>query len=83
VTWLTLAACRLRFNDGEESICGGNTMCDLAYVNMLREKVRQLEAEERRIATCGTPLHERFVPWIMPASQSRDESERPRADHRR
>jgi hypothetical protein len=36
--------CGLRFNDGVKSICGGNAMCDLAYVNLLREKVRQLEA---------------------------------------
>jgi len=42
-------------------------MCDLAFINFLREKVRQLEAEERRAATFGAvpPLH--FVPWAMPA----------------
>jgi hypothetical protein len=48
-------------------------MCDQAYVNLLREKVRQLEAEERRVAAFGTTPHERFVPWIMPAqSKSQD-----------
>jgi len=48
-------------------------MCDQAYVNLLREKVRQVEAEERRIATFGTTSRGRFVPWIMPArAQSRD-----------
>jgi hypothetical protein len=52
-------------------------MCDQAYVNLLREKVRQLEAEERRIAVFGTTPHERFVPWIMPArSRSQDTSDR-------
>jgi hypothetical protein len=41
-------------------------MCDLAYVNLLREKVRCLEAEEKRIAAFGTTPSERFIPWIMP-----------------
>jgi hypothetical protein len=50
-------------------------MCDQAYVNLLREKVRQVEAEERRIATFGTTSRGRFVPWIMPAqAQSQDVS---------
>jgi hypothetical protein len=44
-----------------------NAMCDQAYVNLLREKVRQLEAEERRVAAFGTTHAARFVPWIMPA----------------
>jgi len=53
----------------------GNAMCDQAYVNLLREKVRQLEAEEKRVAAFGTSPQVRFVPWIMPAqSQSRDGS---------
>jgi hypothetical protein len=43
-------------------------MCDLAYVNLLREKVRQLEAEHNRIATFGATSSERFVPWIMPST---------------
>ena len=41
-------------------------MCDLAYVNFLREKVRQLRFEEKRILAYGNMRHERFVPWIMP-----------------
>jgi len=42
-------------------------MCDLAFINLLREKVRQLEAEDKRIAAFGAVPHRRFVPWIMPA----------------
>jgi hypothetical protein len=42
-------------------------MCDLAFINLLREKVRQLEAEDRRTAAFGTMHRRRFVPWIMPA----------------
>jgi hypothetical protein len=42
-------------------------MCDLAYINLLREKVRQSEAEQKRIATPGITSSERFVPWIMPS----------------
>ena len=50
-------------------------MCDQAYVILLREKVRQLEAEEKRVAAFGTTHPARFVPWIMPAqSQSQDVS---------
>jgi len=41
-------------------------MCDLAYVNLLREKVRHMEAEERRSATFRTTSSARFVPWVMP-----------------
>jgi hypothetical protein len=41
-------------------------MCDLAYVNLLREKVRCLEAEEKRNAAFGRSPSERFVPWVMP-----------------
>lgn len=52
-------------------------MCDQAYVNLLREKVRQKEAEERRIAAFGPAPSVRFVPWIMPAhSQPQDAVER-------
>jgi len=48
-------------------------MCDQAYVNLLREKVRKKEAEERRIAAFGPAPSMRFVPWIMPAqSQPQD-----------
>lgn len=42
-------------------------MCDLAYVNLLREKVRQLEAEQKRIATFGPTSSGRFVPWVTPS----------------
>jgi hypothetical protein len=52
-------------------------MSDQAYVNLLREKVRQKEAEEKRIAAFGLAASIRFVPWIMPAqSQPQDASER-------
>ena len=52
-------------------------MCDQAYVNLLREKVRQKEAEERRIAAFGPAPSVRFVPWIMPGqSQAQDPAER-------
>ena len=46
-------------------------MCDLVYLNLLREKVRLLQAEDKRAAAVGAPPHERFVPYTMPArSQS-------------
>jgi hypothetical protein len=52
-------------------------MCDLIYLNLLRENVRRLQAEEKRAAalgntpTFGTAPHERFLPRTMPAqSQS-------------
>jgi hypothetical protein len=41
-------------------------MCDLAFINLLREKVRQLDAEDRRTAAFGFVPCQRFVPWIMP-----------------
>jgi hypothetical protein len=50
-----------------------NAMCDLAYVNLLREKVRQLQAEEKRIASFGNSPDVRFVPYTLPAqSQPQD-----------
>jgi hypothetical protein len=42
-------------------------MCDLAFINLLREKVRQQDAEDKRAAAFGAALHPRFVPWSMPA----------------
>jgi hypothetical protein len=42
-------------------------MCDLAFINLLREKVRQQEAEDKSAAGFGAVPHQRFVPWIMPA----------------
>jgi hypothetical protein len=42
-------------------------MCDLAYVNLLREKVRQLEVEEKRLQAFGPAPSVRFVPWILNA----------------
>jgi hypothetical protein len=41
-------------------------MCDLAYVNLLREKVRQSQAMERRTAASGTSSSKRFVAWVLP-----------------
>ena len=73
---------RLRLNDHSavSESHWGNAMCDQAYVNLLREKVRQLEAEEKRVAACGTTPHARFVPWIIPAqSQSQDASDQEQA----
>jgi hypothetical protein len=40
-------------------------MCDLAYVNLLREKVRQKEAEENHLAAGGSSSQSRFVPWTF------------------
>ena len=42
-------------------------MCDFVYINFLREKVRQLEAEEKRLRAFGPTPSARFVPWVMPA----------------
>jgi hypothetical protein len=47
-----------------------SAMCDLAYVNILREKVRQLEAEERRLQAFGPTPSTRFVPFILTAEPS-------------
>jgi hypothetical protein len=41
-------------------------MGDLAFINLLREKVRQQQAEDRRTAALGAAPHQRFVAWIMP-----------------
>jgi hypothetical protein len=42
-------------------------MCDLAFINLLREKVRQQDVEDKRAAALGAVPHQRFVPWTMPA----------------
>jgi len=39
-------------------------LCDLAYVNLLREKVRQAEIEAQRTVNFRTSSSPRFVPWI-------------------
>ncbi len=52
-------------------------MCDLAFINLLREKVRQQQAEDKRIAAFGAVTHQGFVPWTMPAQS---QGLRPRAD---
>jgi len=47
-------------------------MCDLAFINLLREKVRQQEVENKHTAALGAVAHQRFVPWTIPAqSQQR------------
>jgi hypothetical protein len=46
---------------------GSSAMCDLAFINLLREKVRQQETEDKRAAAFGAVTHGRFVPWSMPA----------------
>jgi hypothetical protein len=45
-------------------------MCDLAYVNLLREKVRLLKVEEKRLRDFGHRSSGRFVPWILPAQSA-------------
>jgi hypothetical protein len=45
-------------------------MCDLAFINLLREKVRHQEEENRRSAAFGKSSRERFVPWTMPVKSS-------------
>jgi hypothetical protein len=47
-------------------------MCDLAYLNLLRERVRQVQAEDRRTAALGPVPRARFVP-IKP-TPSREEA---------
>jgi hypothetical protein len=42
-------------------------MCDLAFINLLREKVRQQDAEDRRAGAFGAGPHQRFVPFSIPA----------------
>jgi hypothetical protein len=54
----------------------GTAMCDQAYLNLLREKVRQREAEENRVAAFGTTPSARFVPWTPPIQSLSDVSDR-------
>jgi hypothetical protein len=49
---------------------GQPAMCDLAYVNLLREKVRQLGAEEKRLRAFPQSSSDRFVPYILPAQST-------------
>jgi hypothetical protein len=49
-------------------------MCDLAFINLLREKVRHQEAEDQRSAAFGASSRERFVPWTMPLQSPSSES---------
>jgi hypothetical protein len=51
----------------------GNSMCDFAYINFLREKVRQLEVEEKRLRAFGPTPSARFVPWTMPAQSPKSD----------
>jgi hypothetical protein len=57
-------------------------MCDLAYVNLLREKVRQLDAEEKRLRDFGHSSSPRFVPWILPAQSATPVLSEPSSDGR-
>ncbi len=45
-------------------------MCDLAFVNLLRERVRHQEAEDQRSIVFGKSSRQRFVPWTMPSQAS-------------
>jgi hypothetical protein len=47
-------------------IRGIEPVCDFSFVNLLREKVRQQEAEEKRLQAFGPVPSRRFVAWIMP-----------------
>jgi hypothetical protein len=49
-------------------------MCDLAYVSLLCEKVRQLEIEQKRLETFGPTPRGRFVPFMAGQSPSLGES---------
>jgi hypothetical protein len=49
-------------------------MYDLAYVNLLREKVRQLAVEQKRLETFGPTARVRFVPFVAAPSPSLGES---------
>jgi hypothetical protein len=42
-------------------------VCDLAFINLLREKVHHRETEDTRAAAFGKSPSERFVPWILPS----------------
>jgi hypothetical protein len=42
-------------------------MCDLAFINLLREKVRQQDAEDLRATAAGAVPYQRFVPLSIPA----------------
>jgi hypothetical protein len=59
---------------------GGNSMSDFAYINLLREKVRQLEFDEKRLCAFGPTPSVRFVPWIMPAQSSLEPQALPSPD---
>jgi hypothetical protein len=55
-------------------------MCDLAWVNLLREKVRQLEFEEKRLRDFGHRSSARFVPYILPAQPTIPAASEPSPD---
>ena len=56
-------------------------MCDLSYVNLLREKVRQMKAEEKHFSPSGSSSSEgRLVPWILPARSKRQETPEARTE---
>jgi hypothetical protein len=48
---------------------------DLAYVNLLRVKVRQQDAEEKRLRDFPQSSSPRFVPYISPAQSETAVSE--------
>jgi hypothetical protein len=68
VTRITFTNSRLPQDDGTMTAHRwDNTMCDLAYINLLREKVRQLEAEGKRLRDFPQSSGPRFVPYLLPA----------------
>jgi hypothetical protein len=48
-------------------------MSDLVYLTLLRERVRQQEAEDRRLAALGPTPHARFVPIAPTQLSSRED----------
>jgi hypothetical protein len=66
---ITYASPGLPHHDDDEN--EGFIMCDLAYVNLLREKVRQIEAEEKRMAAFGGTPSTPFVPFVLTPVEER------------
>jgi hypothetical protein len=52
-------------------------MCDLAWVNLLREKVRQLKFEEKRLRDFPQSSSPRFVPYILPTQSEASAASEP------
>lgn len=75
---VTFSGRRLRLNEWTINLTR-QIMCDLAYVNLLRVKVREFEAEEKRTRDFGHSSSGRFVPWTFPAQSAQQTVSQPRA----